>query len=133
MSEAESSEGPEAGSASSTVPSVATSPPPCRRQWMPWSALLARVFYLDALLCTKCGGRRKVLAFLTDPSVVRKILAHLGLETRALPVVPARMEEGDLRLWEWEEGREEWDESGGSGSAEWDDSWDEGDSERGPP
>lgn len=68
-----------------TSPSPPSLPPPsplpCRRQWMPWSVLLARVFYLDALLCPKCGGRRKVLAFLTDPEVVRKILSHLGLET----------------------------------------------------
>lgn len=32
-----------------------------------------RSFYLDALLCVKCGGKRKLLAFPTDPQVVRKI------------------------------------------------------------
>ncbi|MCA9758028.1 MAG: transposase [Candidatus Eisenbacteria bacterium] len=46
---------------------LATSVPPCRRSWVPWAALLSRVFYLDALRCAKCGGKRKVLAFLTDP------------------------------------------------------------------
>jgi len=65
---------------------------------------------LDALLCPKCGGRRKVLAFLTNPEVVRKILLHLGLETAPPALAPARMGERDLRLWEWEAGGLEWDE-----------------------
>jgi hypothetical protein len=31
-----------------------------------------------------------VLTFLTDPAVVRRILAHLGLPTEPPPVAPAR-------------------------------------------
>ena len=33
----------------------------------------------DVLVCPFCHGPRRLLAFLTDPSVVRSILAHLGL------------------------------------------------------
>ena len=64
---------------------------------MPWAVLLARVFYLDALLCVKCGGKRKVLAFLTDPSVVRAILTHLGLEPSPRSLSPARLPDLFLR------------------------------------
>jgi hypothetical protein len=71
---------------------------------MPWAVLLARVFYLDALLCVKCGGKRKVPAFLTDPQVLRKILEHVGLEMAPLPLAPARVGEREPRLWTEEEG-----------------------------
>jgi hypothetical protein len=95
------------------------------------SGARVRVFYLDALLCPKCGGRRKVLAFLTDPDVVRKILSYLGLETAPPALAPARLGASELRLWEWEAGRREWDE----GDVVWRERGDggAGDKERGPP
>jgi hypothetical protein len=37
----------------------------------------------DVLQCN-CGGRRKLVALIDQPSVVKKILAHLGLATEAL-------------------------------------------------
>jgi len=46
-----------------------------------WAELLQRVFAIDVLTCPHCGARRKLIALLTDPAVVRKILAHLGLPT----------------------------------------------------
>ncbi len=45
---------------------------------------------LDVLVCPHCGGRRKLIAFLTDGLVVRKILAHLGLSTEPPVLAPAR-------------------------------------------
>ncbi|MFL5311780.1 MAG: hypothetical protein ACJ79H_15185 [Myxococcales bacterium] len=41
------------------------------------------------LLCP-CGGRRVVLAFITDKRVVNEILDHVGLPTTGPPVLPAR-------------------------------------------
>ncbi len=64
-----------------------------------WAALLARVFAIDVLRCSECGGRRRVLAFLTDPSVVAKILVHLGLPSRPPPVVPARASPPEEAAW----------------------------------
>ena len=58
-------------------------------------------------VCVKCGGKRKVLAFLTDPQVVKKILSHLGLETAPLPLAPARVGERERRLWPWDESESE--------------------------
>ena len=51
---------------------------------------MKRVFRLDVLVCERCGGRRKVLAFLTDPEVVVAILTHLGLPHQAPAVAAAR-------------------------------------------
>jgi len=42
------------------------------------------------LLCP-CGGRRVVLAFVTEKKIVKEILEHLGLPTTGPPVAPARI------------------------------------------
>jgi len=41
-----------------------------------WANLIRRVLELDPLLCP-CGGTLRVVAFLTEPRVIRKILEHL--------------------------------------------------------
>ncbi len=45
---------------------------------IPWAELLMRVFREHVLACP-CGGRRVVLAYLTQPGPVKAILDHLGL------------------------------------------------------
>jgi hypothetical protein len=50
----------------------------------------SRSFEVDVLTCGKCGGRRRVLAYITEPPVVRAILEHLRLPSTPLPVAPAR-------------------------------------------
>ena len=61
--------------------------PPSR---LPWAELLRRVFREGLLAYDRCGGRRVVLAFLSEGSVVKAILEHLGLPTTGPPVAPAR-------------------------------------------
>ncbi len=49
-----------------------------------WARLLRRIFEVDPLLCPRCGGRLAIVAVLTDPKVVDRILRHLterGLRT----------------------------------------------------
>jgi hypothetical protein len=55
-----------------------------------WAQLVRRVYSTDPLHCD-CGGRFRVLAFITDPKVIRKILDHLNSRppsTRAPPKAP---------------------------------------------
>ena len=59
-------------------------PPSVLARRLDWAALLDRVFAVDVLRCTACGGPRKVIAFLSKPSVVTRILRHLGLPTLAI-------------------------------------------------
>ena len=63
-----------------------------------WAELLRRVFEVDVLKCPRCGGgRMKIIATVTDPGVVRKILECIGLPARPPPVPPAReREQGEL-------------------------------------
>ena len=48
-----------------------------------WSAAMKITWKIDTLQCA-CGGRRKLVALIDQPPVVKKILAHLGLATEAL-------------------------------------------------
>jgi hypothetical protein len=57
---------------------------------MGWARLLKRVFDIDIEHCPHCGGTLKIIAAIVDPSVIARILAHLGLPTRAPPRAPAR-------------------------------------------
>jgi hypothetical protein len=50
---------------------------------LPWALLLQRVFMTDALTCPKCNGRMKILAAITKPDAIRKILDHLGIPSEA--------------------------------------------------
>jgi hypothetical protein len=68
-------------------PATVRRPPDSR---IPWSDLLLRVFREDVLACP-CGGRRKVIAFINERSVIEEILRHLGLPTTGPPTAPARL------------------------------------------
>jgi hypothetical protein len=57
---------------------------------MNWARLLKRVFNIDVEHCPHCGGHLKIIAAILEPSAIAKILAHLGLPTRAPPRAPAR-------------------------------------------
>jgi hypothetical protein len=41
--------------------------------------MIRKVYEVDPLLCPKCGGRMKVLAFITEHAVVDRIIDHLKL------------------------------------------------------
>jgi hypothetical protein len=57
---------------------------------MSWARLLKRVFDIDIEHCPNCGGALKIIAAIEDPPVMVRILAHLGLPTRAPPRAPAQ-------------------------------------------
>ena len=56
-----------------------------------WAQRLKRVFEIDITLCPRCGGQLRVIADITDPELIGKILAHVN--SRAPPrLLPARAE-----------------------------------------
>jgi hypothetical protein len=88
---------PRADESKPALPSPARDDPPPPKESarphasrIPWAELLLRVFREDLLLCP-CGGRRVVLAFITEKKVVKEILEHLGLPTTGPPLAPARI------------------------------------------
>ncbi|MGB7988727.1 MAG: transposase [Candidatus Methylophosphatis roskildensis] len=55
-----------------------------------WALLLARIYEVFPLLCPKCGGELRIIAFVTEAVSVRQILAHLGEPTSPPRMAPAR-------------------------------------------
>ncbi len=44
-----------------------------------WARLIKQVYEVDPLVCPRCGGAMRILAFIEQPEVIEKILIHLGL------------------------------------------------------
>jgi len=62
--------------------------PALRARRRRWAELLRMVFKVDVEVCRRCGGEAHIIGFVTEPSVVRRILAHLerrGVNARAGP------------------------------------------------
>ena len=53
-----------------------------------WARLIRRVYEADPLLC-RCGQRMRVVGFITQAPVIRKILDHVGRRFEPL-VLPGR-------------------------------------------
>jgi hypothetical protein len=88
---------PETKPAPSPSPSTPQYPAPPSKPPLPrsayrldWAALLKRVFAVDVMQCARCAGPMRVIAFIEDRSIVKAILAHLGLPADPLPTARAQ-------------------------------------------
>jgi hypothetical protein len=54
------------------------------------AGLLRRTLDFDVFVCVRCGGRRRVLAYVKGGGGVRAIVEHLGLATAGARLAPAR-------------------------------------------
>ena len=77
--------------------------PRLRRQL--WAVLLKKIWDIDALKCPKCGGQMKVISFIEQPFVIRRILKHLDLwEDPRPPPEPLEMVcEPDAEYIPWQD------------------------------
>ncbi len=44
-----------------------------------WARLIQKIYEVDPLTCPKCHGKMKILSFIEDEEIIKKILKHLGL------------------------------------------------------
>jgi len=44
-----------------------------------WSFFIRKIYEVDPLVCSLCQGSLKIVSFIHDEIVIRKILEHLGL------------------------------------------------------
>jgi len=44
-----------------------------------WARLIQKIYQVNPLICPKCQGRMRILAFIEDEDVIKKILKHLGM------------------------------------------------------
>ncbi len=66
--------------------SVPLSLPEARRRW---AELLRRIFEVDPLRCSRCGHDMRIVAFITQPRVIDRILTTCGAPRRS-PAARAR-------------------------------------------
>jgi len=50
-----------------------------------WAELIYRIYEVDPLTCRRCGAQMKILAFITEPGRIRRILDHLDQKARPRP------------------------------------------------
>ena len=70
-------------------PLAETDKPPASRYR--WAVLIARIYEVDPLKCPHCGTQMAIIAFVTEPAQVSRVLAHIGEPVRAPPLAPARV------------------------------------------
>jgi len=53
-----------------------------------WAELLRRIYEVDPLACPRCAALMRIVAVITDPAVITRILVHRarGVERAQLPV-----------------------------------------------
>ncbi|MBA7582191.1 hypothetical protein ES708_24111 [subsurface metagenome] len=44
-----------------------------------WARLIMKIYEVDPLICPRCGGDMRIIAFIEDCKVVKKILDYLGI------------------------------------------------------
>ena len=56
-----------------------------------WRECIKKVWEVDPLSCPKCGGEMKIISFISEAAIIRRILEHLGLWTikKPKPTAPA--------------------------------------------
>ena len=78
-----------------------TSPATARRRAsIHWARLLARIYELRPLTCPRCQGEMRLIAFLTEPSSIRALLARLGEPTTPPLLAPRARDPPELEA-EW--------------------------------
>ena len=53
-----------------------------RRRKLTWAKLIQKVYEIDPLLCRFCGTEMKIISFITEYPVIKKILTHIDFESQ---------------------------------------------------
>ena len=53
-----------------------------------WVRLLARIYEVLPLVCSRCGSEMRLIAFITEPRAIAAILTHLGEPITPPPLAP---------------------------------------------
>jgi hypothetical protein len=83
---------PLSASLGALAPEPPSEPKTIRPRRLPWAELLKRTFRIDLTQCAKCQGLLIIIAFITDPVSVYKILSHLNMPTEVPPTEPSRID-----------------------------------------
>ena len=56
-----------------------------------WARLIKKIYEVDPLICPRCGGNMRIIAFIEDYRVVKKILNYLGIDEFKRDKFPPRV------------------------------------------
>jgi hypothetical protein len=79
-----------AGVGAAAQPEPPAKPKPRPPSHYLWAALIARIYEVFPLICPNCGGQMRIIAFITFSADIHKILEHIGVDTQAPRITPAR-------------------------------------------
>jgi hypothetical protein len=58
-----------------------------------WARVIQKIYEVDPPICPKCQGAMRIISFIEEPEVIKKILEHLGLwQTNQRPPPKAKRE-----------------------------------------
>ena len=64
-----------------------------------WARLIQKIYEVDPLVCPRCGGEMRIIAFIEDYKIVKKILDYLGIyefdKKRAPPKIESSTDDFD--------------------------------------
>jgi len=75
-----------------------------------WSYFIRKVYETDPLICAKCQGEMRIISFIDQPEVIKKILQHLSLSltyNESLLKSGKKLEEIRGKIWLLS-GRRQW-------------------------
>lgn len=75
---------------SASAAGAAPNEPVVGRRYCTWAELLERVIGKRVLILPRSGAARHMIARITDPAIIRRILLHLKLHPDPLPIATAR-------------------------------------------
>jgi len=88
-----------------------------------WALLLARIYECFPLACPKCFSPMRIIAFIEEPTVIEKVLKHIGEPTQAPEILPARAPPQAEMDFDQSAGADEWpdvDQTAGISDETWD-------------
>jgi len=72
------------------IPCILESEKSSKEHRKSWTRLIQKIYEVDPLTCPLCQGQMRIIAFIENKEVIKKILKHLGLwEVKPRP--PPRM------------------------------------------
>ncbi len=78
------------------APPIENDTPEARAARRAWARLIKKIYEVDPLICPECSGPMRLISFIEEEEVIRKILEHLKLweepEPRPPPAVPEQVE-----------------------------------------
>ena len=63
-----------------------------------WAEMIRKIYEVDPLLCTSCGGQMRIIAFIQEPKVIDKIIRHLRLTFHAKRTPPPQTLQHELLI-----------------------------------